>query len=123
MGAPHPTPPGRTPHRLRFVVVLGLLSTFGPLSLDLYLPSLPELADDLGASPSAAQLSLTSCLVGLAVGQLVTGPLSDRFGRRRPLVLGLASYLLASVACAFAPPSRLSSLCDWSRVWRGRLGS
>ncbi|MCW2809548.1 MAG: putative drug resistance transporter [Friedmanniella sp.] len=97
------SPPARPPHRLRFIVVLGLLSTFGPLSLDLYLPSLPELADDLGASPSAAQLSITACLVGLAVGQLVAGPLSDRFGRRRPLVLGLALYLLASLACAFAP--------------------
>jgi MFS transporter, DHA1 family, multidrug resistance protein len=84
-------------------VVLGLLSTFGPLSLDLYLPALPQLADDLHATASQAQLSITACLIGLAVGQLIAGPLSDRFGRRRPLLVGLAAYLVASAACAFAP--------------------
>lgn len=88
---------------VRIIVVLGLLSTFGPISLDLYLPALPELADQLESSPSAAQLTITACLLGLAVGQLVAGPLSDRFGRRRPLVIGLALYLLTSLACAFAP--------------------
>jgi DHA1 family bicyclomycin/chloramphenicol resistance-like MFS transporter len=85
------------------VVVLGLLSTFGPISLDLYLPSLPQLADELHTSASAAQLTITFCLLGLAVGQLVAGPLSDRYGRRRPLIVGLALYLLTSLACAFAP--------------------
>jgi MFS transporter, DHA1 family, multidrug resistance protein len=87
----------------RTVVVLGGLTMFGPLSLDLYLPALPQLADDLNASASAAQLSITACLVGLAVGQLVAGPLSDRLGRKRPLMIGLVAYLLASVACALAP--------------------
>jgi DHA1 family bicyclomycin/chloramphenicol resistance-like MFS transporter len=90
-------PPART------VVVLGLLTMFGPLSLDLYLPALPQLADDLNASASAAQLSITTYLVGLAVGQLVAGPLSDRLGRKRPLMVGLLAYLLAAVACALAP--------------------
>ena len=85
------------------VVVLGLLTMFGPLSLDLYLPALPQLADDLNASPSAAQLSITACLVGLAFGQLVSGPMSDRLGRKRPLIVGLLAYVLASVACAFSP--------------------
>jgi MFS transporter, DHA1 family, multidrug resistance protein len=89
--------------RARTVVVLGGLTMFGPLSLDLYLPALPQLADDLNASASAAQLSITACLVGLAVGQLVAGPLSDRLGRKRPLMIGLVAYLLASVACALAP--------------------
>jgi MFS transporter, DHA1 family, multidrug resistance protein len=87
----------------RTVVVLGGLTMFGPLSLDLYLPALPQLADDLNASASAAQLSITACLIGLAVGQLVAGPLSDRLGRKRPLMIGLVAYLLASVACALAP--------------------
>jgi DHA1 family bicyclomycin/chloramphenicol resistance-like MFS transporter len=86
----------------RDVVVLGMLSTFGPLSLDLYLPALPALAAELEASTSAAQLTLTACLIGLAVGQLVAGPLSDRYGRRRPLIIGLVAYALASLACAFA---------------------
>jgi MFS transporter, DHA1 family, multidrug resistance protein len=98
MDAPDaPRPPAR------MVVVLGGLTMFGPLSLDLYLPALPQLADDLNASASAAQLSITACLVGLAAGQLVAGPLSDRLGRKRPLMIGLVAYLLASVACALAP--------------------
>lgn len=96
---PGPSAAGPT----RTIVALGLLSTFGPLSLDLYLPSLPELAVDLAVSTSAAQLSITSCLVGLALGQLIAGPLSDRYGRRRPLIWGLVGYLLTSLACALAP--------------------
>ena len=97
----HAADPARPPAYT--VVVLGLLTMFGPLSLDLYLPALPQLADDLATSASAAQLSITACLVGLALGQLVAGPLSDRLGRRRPLVVGLLAYVLASIACAFAP--------------------
>lgn len=91
-------PVGRTT-----VAVLGALSAFGPLSLDLYLPGLPGLADDLGASASSAQLTLTACLLGLAVGQLLCGPWSDAVGRRRPLVIGVTAYLVASLACALAP--------------------
>ena len=90
------------PSRLRMIIVLGMLSTFGPLSLDLYLPVLPQLADELAASASSAQLTITACLVGLATGQLVAGPLSDRLGRRRPLITGLTIFMLASAACAFA---------------------
>jgi MFS transporter, DHA1 family, multidrug resistance protein len=80
-----------------------MLSTFGPISLDLYLPALPQLAEDLSASPSGAQLTITACLLGLASGQLIAGPLSDRFGRRPPLIIGLVLYMLTSLACAFAP--------------------
>ena len=97
----HSADPARPPAYM--VVVLGLLTMFGPLSLDLYLPALPQLADDLATSASAAQLSITACLVGLALGQLVAGPLSDRLGRRRPLMVGLLAYLFASIACALAP--------------------
>lgn len=75
---------------------------FGPISLDLCLPALPQLAADLAASPSAAQLTITACLVGLAVGQVVAGPLSDRYGRERPLMVGLVAFALAPLACAFA---------------------
>ena len=110
--------PARPPART--VVVLGLLSTFGPLSLDLYLPALPQLADDLGASASLAQLSITACLVGLAVGQLVAGPLSDRLGRRRPLIVGLVAFLLASVACAVAPSAAVLVLL---RLVQGLAGA
>ena len=94
-----------SPARVRpaTVVVLGALSAFGPLSLDLYLPGLPQLADDLEAGASAAQLTLTACLLGLAVGQLLSGPWSDAVGRRRPLLIGVGVYLAASLACAVAP--------------------
>ena len=102
------------------IVVLGLLSTFGPLSLDLYLPALPQLSQQLHASTSAAQLSITACLLGLATGQLVAGPLSDRLGRRRPLIVGLAAYLLVSAACAFAPSISLLVLL---RLFQGLAGS
>src|SRR5690625_5937613 len=85
--------------------MLMLLTVFGPLSMDLYLPVLPELARDLEAPASAAQLTVTACLIGLASGQLVAGPLSDRFGRRRPLIVGILAYIAASVLCAFSPRS------------------
>ncbi|MFG3157335.1 multidrug effflux MFS transporter [Streptomyces sp. NPDC048219] len=84
-------------------VVLALLTVFGPISMDLYLPALPALTGDLHASTSAAQLTVTACLLGLAFGQVVAGPLSDRFGRRRPMLAGAAAYILTSVLCAFSP--------------------
>jgi DHA1 family bicyclomycin/chloramphenicol resistance-like MFS transporter len=91
------------PRQLALLLVLGALSAFGPLSLDMYLPAFPALAAELGTSPSGVQLTITSCLVGLAAGQLVAGPLSDRFGRKRPLLVGVAAYAVASVLCALAP--------------------
>ncbi len=84
-------------------IVLGALSAFGPLSLDLYLPGLPQLADDFDTSTSLAQLTLTACLLGLAAGQLLSGPWSDAVGRRRPLIVGVGVYIAASLACAVAP--------------------
>jgi DHA1 family bicyclomycin/chloramphenicol resistance-like MFS transporter len=84
------------------VLVLGALSAFGPLSMDLYLPSLPALGRSLAAPDAVVQLTMSVCMVGLAVGQLFGGPLSDRFGRRRPLVLGVAVFAAASASCAVA---------------------
>lgn len=89
------------------VVVLGSLQGLGPLSLDTYLPGLPVIADDLRASTSATQLTLTATLAGLALGQLFFGPLSDRLGRRRPLLAGLTGFVLASALCAVAPSIEL----------------
>ncbi|MFI0819916.1 Bcr/CflA family multidrug efflux MFS transporter [Streptomyces sp. NPDC021098] len=99
------TAPIQAPSRrgVRLLVVLGALSAFGPLSLDMYLPALPALARDFGVPDAGVQLTLTSCLIGLAVGQLIAGPLSDRWGRRVPLLIGLAGYMAASVLCALAP--------------------
>jgi len=85
------------------LLALGMLSAFGPLSLDLYLPSLPRIATDLAASDASVQLTLSGSLAGLALGQLLVGPLSDRVGRRRPLLAGLAGFALLSIGCALAP--------------------
>ncbi|HEX6355740.1 multidrug effflux MFS transporter [Actinophytocola sp.] len=87
----------------RWLLTLGALSAFGPLSMDLYLPGLPQLARDLNASEVAAQMSLSLCMVGLACGQLVAGPLSDRVGRLRPLIVGVTLFAVTSLLCAMAP--------------------
>jgi DHA1 family bicyclomycin/chloramphenicol resistance-like MFS transporter len=88
---------------VRRLLILGGLSAFGPLSIDMYLPGLPHMTDDLGASASTGQLTLTSCVLGLAFGQVLAGPFSDRLGRRKPLLIGLVAYAAASLACAVAP--------------------
>lgn len=82
------------------ILILGALSTISPFSIDMYLPGFPAIADDLGTSIHVVQLSLTSYFVGIAVGQLLYGPLLDRFGRQRPLYVGLAIYIAASIGCA-----------------------
>lgn len=89
--------------RISLAIVLGSMTAIGPLSIDMYLPSLPILADDLGTSTSLAQLSLTACLLGLALGQLLLGPLSDSRGRRVPLFVSLIIYAAASFLCAIVP--------------------
>jgi MFS transporter, DHA1 family, multidrug resistance protein len=87
----------------RVVLLLGSLIALGPLSIDLYLPSLPDLTDDLSASPSSVQLTLTGVLVGLGVGQLLIGPLADIYGRRRPLLVGIVVHVVTALLCAVAP--------------------
>ncbi|MDQ0174904.1 Bcr/CflA family multidrug efflux MFS transporter [Bacillus chungangensis] len=90
-------------NRIFMALLLGSLSAFGPLSIDMYLPSLPILANDFGTTVSIAQLSLTACLLGLALGQLIMGPLSDIYGRRKPLMIGLVIFTIASVLCMLIP--------------------
>ena len=85
------------------LAVLGALSSFGPLSMDMYLPSTPTIAANLHASQTLVQLTLSGCLAGLAVGQLVAGPVSDGLGRKKPLLIGLVAFTALSVACAAAP--------------------
>lgn len=92
---------GRTGLLVTFL--LGGLTATPPLATDMYLPALPEVTRSLQASPATVQLTLTTCLAGMALGQLVVGPMSDRWGRRRPLLIGLAVYVVATVLCAFAP--------------------
>lgn len=96
-------PPTSRAQRRRTVVILGALTGFAPLSVDMYLPGLPEMEHSLHASASEVQLTLTAFFFGLAIGQLVVGPLSDRFGRRRPLMVGVSCYIAASLLCAAAP--------------------
>ncbi|MFY1696614.1 MULTISPECIES: multidrug effflux MFS transporter [unclassified Solwaraspora] len=89
--------------RVRLILVLGTLIAVGPLTIDMYLPALPAIGDDLQTTAAGVQLTLTGTLAGLAVGQLIIGPLSDVWGRRRPLLAGTALHVLASVLCVVAP--------------------
>jgi DHA1 family bicyclomycin/chloramphenicol resistance-like MFS transporter len=89
--------------RLGLVIILGALTAFGPMSIDMYLPAFPALTRHFHATPAQVQLTLTACLAGLALGQLGYGPLSDALGRRRPLYVGLVAYTVASLLCAVAP--------------------
>lgn len=88
--------------RIRLLLILGALSAFAPLSIDMYLPALPALGRGFGVSAAQVQLTLSACLLGLALGQLVAGPLSDALGRRRPLLVGVAAYTVASLLCVLA---------------------
>jgi DHA1 family bicyclomycin/chloramphenicol resistance-like MFS transporter len=85
------------------LLVLGGLTAVPPLSFDMYLPALPDIAADLGVAESQIQLTLSSCLIGIALGQLVGGPVADALGRRRPLVVGIVGYTALSIGCALAP--------------------
>ncbi|SBT65951.1 MFS transporter, DHA1 family, bicyclomycin/chloramphenicol resistance protein [Micromonospora sediminicola] len=107
---PAGTTPAPTPgdlmsrgQRLRLVLVLGSLIAIGPLTIDMYLPALPAIVADFATSSAAVQLTLTGTLAGLALGQLLIGPLSDAVGRRGPLVAGLALHVVASALCVVAP--------------------
>jgi DHA1 family bicyclomycin/chloramphenicol resistance-like MFS transporter len=101
---PHTQLSDFSPRRLAvFIVILSGLCTIGPFATDLYLPALPSVADDLGATTQAITLTVTAFLAGLALGQLLAGPLSDAYGRRRPLVVGLGVFTVTALACALTP--------------------
>ncbi|WP_326649580.1 MULTISPECIES: multidrug effflux MFS transporter [unclassified Streptomyces] len=92
---------------LLVTLVLGGLTALPPLSMDMYLPALPAVTDSLRAPAATIQLTLTACLAGMAFGQLVVGPMSDRWGRRRPLLIGMVVYVVATAICALAPTAEL----------------
>lgn len=104
------------------LVLLGTLTAIGPLSLDMYLPAFPAMTRDLGADQAGIQLSLTTCLIGLAFGQLVTGPLSDRWGRRRPVLVGVVAYTVLALACAAAPNAPLLAAVRFAQGLAGGMG-
>ena len=102
-GVPAVTPARRAPSSrsaLKWVIMLGALACLPALTVDMYLPALPQVASDLGASDPLVQLTVSCMLVGGALGQLVIGPLTDRFGRRLPLMIGIGMHVLVSLACA-----------------------
>lgn len=99
---------------VRLVLVLGAVVAVGPLSIDMYLPALPRLQAFYATDAASVHLTLAAFFAGIALGQLFYGPLSDRFGRRMPLILGLSAYSLASLACAYA--DTIDSLIAWRFV-------
>ncbi|MFJ2984711.1 MULTISPECIES: multidrug effflux MFS transporter [unclassified Pseudomonas] len=88
---------------LRMVLILGALSAFGPLAIDFYLPAFPAMAQAFATDEKHVQTTLAAYFLGLSLGQLAYGPVADRFGRRKPLLFGVALFTLASLACAYAP--------------------
>ena len=120
---PHePAPAARFVGRryVQLVVVLGALMAIGPLTIDTYLPALPQLSEEMGATDAQAQLTITGLLLGLGLGQLIIGPLSDTVGRRRPLLVGLAAHGVMSLLCALAPSIGLLSV---TRTLQGVAGA
>ncbi|MFK3676202.1 multidrug effflux MFS transporter [Microbacterium sp. NPDC090218] len=113
-------PPRPRMSTLRAMLVLGMLEAFGPLSMDLYLPQLPQLAASLGTTEALAQVTMSACMIGLGLGQLVAGPLSDRLGRRLPLMVGVAAFAVLSLVCAVAPNIELLLV---ARFLQGLAGS
>ena len=102
------------------VILLGSIIAVGPMSIDLYLPAFPQLTELLQTGARSVQLSLTAFLIGMAVGQIVIGPLSDAVGRRKPLVIGMIAYTLASLLCMISPTIEVLIA---SRLLQGLSGS
>ena len=93
----------KTNSKAFLVILLGVLSAFGPFVIDLYLPSLPQLAQFFDTTASMTQLTLTTAMIGLAVGQLLLGPMSDKFGRKIPLIISLLIYIISTILLIFSP--------------------
>ncbi|MGE2734329.1 multidrug effflux MFS transporter [Mycolicibacterium vaccae] len=113
----HPVAPS-----IPLVIVLTLLTAVTPFAVDMYMSAFPQMAVEFGATAAAVQLTLTAFLVGLAVGQLVIGQLSDRLGRRRPLLIGVVACLLASVACAWSPSIEILVAARFVQGFAGAAG-
>lgn len=92
----------KKPPRWVLILILGLLSALGPFSIDMYLPGFPTIAADLNTTVDRVSYSLSSFFIGICIGQMICGPLLDRFGRKMPLYVGLVIYILASVGCAYS---------------------
>ena len=97
---PHPQPSHDLDYPTVWIMILGLIIAIGPLSIDMYLPALPSMAQDFGVATAFMSNSVPAYFVGLVVGQLFYGPISDRIGRIKPLYVGMVLYVIASVMCA-----------------------
>ena len=109
-------------NKFHLIVVLGLLSAIGPFSIDSYLPAFPDIAKSLHSSVSQVTLSLSSFFIGISIGQLLYGPLLDKYGRKKPLYIGLFAYLLASVGCALAYSTNALILLRFLQALGGCVG-
>ncbi|MCI7358472.1 MAG: MFS transporter, partial [Parabacteroides sp.] len=89
--------------KLFILIFLGMLTAFGPFVTDMYLPTLPAMSQFFNTSSSFIQLGLTTSMIGLAVGQLLFGPLSDKYGRRFPLISALSLFLISTIGCIYSP--------------------
>ncbi|MCP2636394.1 multidrug effflux MFS transporter [Microbacterium sp. HD4P20] len=112
----HPGDSISTRRRVLYIILLGALTALGPFTIDLYLPAFPTLEEDFQTTAAAIQLTLTGTMIGFALGQLIVGPLSDKVGRRLPLLVVTALHVIASVAAALAPSLELLSV---ARVFMG----
>lgn len=117
-----PTPVRQQAVGRPLAIVLGLLTIFGPISMDLYLPVLPALTAGFQSTTSVAQLTITACLLGLAIGQVIAGPLSDRLGRRTPLLIGVLAYTLTSALCAVSPTIETLIIARFVQGLAGAVG-
>ena len=115
------TSPTRVPPGV-LILLLSALTAFGPLSIDMYLPALPTISLDLGVLPARTQLTLSAFFLGFGGGQLVYGPLSDRFGRRAPLIAALVLFVLATLGCALAPDLETLIACRFVQALGGCAG-
>ncbi|MGP8166170.1 MAG: MFS transporter, partial [Steroidobacteraceae bacterium] len=116
-----PSAHSKPPQISKLLVLLGAISILTPFSLDMYLPALPAIAADLSAGAGAVQLTLPVFFVGLAASQLMFGSLADHFGRRPPLLWGLALFVTGSVGCALSPS--VGALAVWRGVQALGVGS
>ena len=104
------------------ILILGLMSAIGPLSIDMYLPAFPSIAAGLNSSIERVTLSLSSFFIGISIGQLIYGPLLERYGRKIPLYVGLGLYALASFACASATSVEMLILFRFLQALGGCVG-
>lgn len=116
------TSDGRLKNRTGIILILGLLSALGPFSIDMYLPGFPAIADDLSVSVDAISYSLSSFFAGVCIGQLLCGPLLDRFGRRIPLITGMLLYIVASIGCVLSNSIELLIICRFFQALGGCVG-